>query len=150
MARCQKADTTVITVLRVGTNQYKADLFRDFHEIERADETKSDVKTYDCETVRISTAYTFENEESARTFFMTNFDALFETELHNEELDAKSEKIASSYDFLNQLDYVWFKALEYTAQHKKTLTEAINYILSAHPTFFTDRQNARNTINGEK
>ena len=149
MARCQKADTTVITVLRVGTNQYKADLFRDFHEIERTDETKSNVKTYDCETVRISMAYTFEDENSALAFFTANFNTLFETELHNEELDAKSKKIAGGYDFLNQLDYVWFKALEYTAQHRKTLTEAINYILSAHPTFLTDRQNARNTINGE-
>lgn len=143
MSRCHKADTISVSLVLVGTNRYCADLFRDFHEesVERDGEI---TLHYECETVRTSTGFCFEDEIKAMQFFTDNFDTLFEQELHNEELDARRKEIAEARDFLNSTDYQWFKALEQC----NTISQARTYITNRFPTMFEDRQKARDIING--
>ena len=143
MSRCHKADTISVSLVLVGTKRYCADLFRDFHEesVERDGET---TLHYECETVRTSTGFYFEDEIEAMQFFTDNFDTLFEQELHNEELDARRKEIAEARDFLNSTDYQWFKALE----QSNTISQARAYITNRFPTMFEDRQKARDIING--
>ena len=143
MSRCHKADTISVSLVLVGTKRYCADLFRDFHEesVGRDGET---TLHYECETVRTSTGFYFEDEIEAMQFFTDNFDTLFEQELHNEELDARRKEIAEARDFLNSTDYQWFKALEQC----NTISQARTYITNRFPTMFEDRQKARDIING--
>ena len=143
MARCHKADQISVTLILVGTNRWCADLFRDFHEesVGREGET---TQNYECETVRTSIGLYFDDEIEAMQFFTDNFDALFEQELQNEALDARQKEIAEARDFLNSMDYQWFKALEKC----NTISSARAYIKERFPTFFEDRQRARDIING--
>lgn len=144
MSRCQKADTISVSLVLVGTKRYCADLFRDFHEKSVGRDGETTPQHYECETVRTSTGFYFEDEIEAMQFFTDNFDALFEQELHNEELDARTKEVAEARDFLNSTDYQWFKALEQC----NTISQARTHITSRFPTFFEDRQRARDIING--
>jgi len=144
MSRCHKADTISINLFLVGQNKWCADLFRDFHEERRESIDGTTQIDYECETVRTSVGYQFANEEEALQFYTQNFDALFEQELHNEAVDARSKEVVEARDFLNSMDYVWFKALEKCG----TISQARTYIKERYPQFFEDRQKARDIING--